>query len=298
MNKIRVCFVLLIVFAAAASIASLAQEVKMPNQTDSLRFAVIGDSGTGGRQANEVAAKVAASRAKFPFEFVLMLGDNLYGSENSRDFEKKFEKPYKLLLDAGVKFYAALGNHDDPARQISYKHFNMGGKKYYSFKPKPGVRFFALDSNYMDKAQLEWLDNELKASGSEWKIAFFHHPIYSSGLKHGSNVEIRSVLEPVLVKYGVDVVFTGHEHFYERIKPQKAINYFIVGSSAKLREENIGKTQLTAKGFDQDNVFLLAEITGDQMFFQTITRTGKTIDFGDVRRAERKTTAPAVSSVR
>jgi hypothetical protein len=287
MSKLRFGFVMLVLFAA---VAALAQEIRLPVQEDSLRFAVIGDSGTGQKEGYDVAAKAAASRARFPFEFVLMLGDNLYGSENPRDFERKFEKPYRALLDANVKFYAALGNHDDPARQISYKHFNMGGKKYYSFRPKLGVRFFALDSNYMDKAQLDWLDKELKASGSEWKIVFFHHPIYSSGLKHGSNVEIRTVLEPVLVKYGVDVVLAGHEHFYERIKPQKGINYFIVGSSAKLREENIGKTQFTAKGFDEDNVFMLAEIVGDQMFFQVITRTGKTIDFGDVRRAERKAT--------
>jgi 3',5'-cyclic AMP phosphodiesterase CpdA len=285
MNKLKLSLTVLILFAA---IAGLAQEIRLPNEQDSLHFAVIGDSGTGGRQEYEVADKLAASRQKFPFEFVVMMGDNLYGSESPRDFENKFEKPYRALLAANVKFYASLGNHDDPARQISYKHFNMGGKKYYTFRPKLGVRFFALDSNYMDKAQLEWLDNELKASGSEWKIVFFHHPIYSSGEKHGSNVELRSVLEPVLVKYGVDVVLAGHEHFYERIKPQKGINYFIVGSSAKLRSDNIGKTELTVKGFDEDNVFMLAEIKGDQMFFQVITRSGKTIDFGDVRRAERK----------
>lgn len=271
-----------------SGIVASAQDIRLPLQKESLRFAVIGDSGTGGRESYEIAKVLNGSRAKFPFEFVLMLGDNLYGGESPRDFEKKFEKPFQAPLAAGVKFYAALGNHDDPARQVSYKHFNMGGKKYYSFRPKPGVRFFALDSNYMDRTQLEWLENELKASGSEWKIIFFHHPIYSSGLKHGANVELRSVLEPVLIKYGVDLVLAGHEHFYERIKPQKGINYFIVGSSAKLREENIGKTAITAKGFDSDNVFMLAEITGDQMFFQVISRTGKTIDFGDVRRAERK----------
>jgi 3',5'-cyclic AMP phosphodiesterase CpdA len=293
MTKLRTGCVVLILLAA---IAGVAQDIRLPNKEDSLHFAVIGDSGTGKREEYEVAAKIAASRAKFPFDFVLMLGDNLYGSDGVKDFEKKFEKPYGPLLAANVKFYATLGNHDDPARQLSYKHFNMGGKKYYSFKPKDGVRFFSLDSNYMDKAQLQWLDNELKASGSEWKIVFFHHPIYSSGEKHGSNVELRSVLEPVLVKYGVDAVFTGHEHFYERTKPQKGITHFIVGSSAKLREGNIGKTDFTAKGFDSDNAFLLAEIVGDQMFFQAISRTGKTIDFGDVRRAERK--PAAVSSVK
>jgi hypothetical protein len=89
------------------------------------------------------------------------------------------------------------------------------------------------------------------------------------------------------VKYGVDVVLTGHEHFYEHIKPQQGINYFIVGSSGQLREGNIGKTELTAKGFDQDNTFMLAEISGDDMFFQVVTRSGKIADSGSIKRAER-----------
>ncbi len=132
-----------------------AQDIPLtvPNQPDSLKFAVIGDSGTGSSSQYRVGEKLAASRAKFPFEFVLMLGDNLYGSESERDYQKKFEEPYKPILDAKVKFYAALGNHDD-ANQRFYKHFNMNGEKYYSFKPKDGVRVFALDTNYMDKAQL------------------------------------------------------------------------------------------------------------------------------------------------
>jgi 3',5'-cyclic AMP phosphodiesterase CpdA len=258
-----------------------------------LRFAVIGDTGTGAKAQYQIADRLTAARGKVPFEFVIMLGDNLYGGEAPGDFRKKFEKPYQNLLNSGIKFYAALGNHDDPARQIGYKNFNMNGKRYYSFKPKDGIRFFALDSNYMDKEQLEWLENELKASGSDWKICFFHHPIYSSGEKHGSNVEVRSVLEPLLVKYGVDVVLSGHEHFYERIKPQKRINYFIVGSSAKLREGNVGKTDLTAKAFDSDNVFMLAEISGDTMNFQVISRTGETIDSGTVQRAEKAKTTQA-----
>jgi hypothetical protein len=73
-----------------------------------------------------------------------------------------------------VKFYASLGNHDVQG-QTQYKLFNMDGKKYYSFKPRNGVRFFAIDSNYVDAKQLEWLDKELAASGSDRKIAFFRH---------------------------------------------------------------------------------------------------------------------------
>src|SRR5262245_17485871 len=141
-----------------------AQNLRFPIQKDSVKFAVIGDNGTGDRREYDIAQKLTAVRAKFPFHFVVMMGDNLYGGESASDFQKKFEKPYQVLLNAGVKFYATLGNHDDPARQINYQKFNMGGKHYYSFKPKDGIRFFSLDSNYMDKKQLDWFENELKAS--------------------------------------------------------------------------------------------------------------------------------------
>jgi len=258
-------------------------------QPPALKFAIIGDTGTGTKPQYEIAQKLASTRAAFPFEFVIMLGNNMYGGESPKDFQNKFEKPYEALLSAGVKFYASLGNHDVPDREIVYKPFNMGGKRYYTFKPKDGVRFFALDSNYMDPKQLDWLEGELKASGSEWKICFFHHPLYSSGEKHGPSLELRKVLEPLLIKHGVDVVFAGHEHFYERIKPQNNIQYFILGNSAKLREEGIiTSSEITAKGFDTDETFMVAEVSGDEMSFQTISRTGKVIDSGKFRRAERK----------
>ena len=258
-------------------------------QKPELKFAILGDTGTGSTPQYEIGKKLTDTRSTFPFEFVIMLGDNMYGGESAKDFQNKFEKPYQSLLSNGVKFYAALGNHDVPDKQIAYKQFNMGGQRYYTFKPKDGVRFFALDSNYMDKKQLDWLENELKNSASEWKICFFHHPLYSSGEKHGPSLELRRVLEPMLIKYGVDVVFAGHEHFYERIKPQNDIQYFILGSSAKLRTDGISpNSSITAKGNDTENAFMVAEIVGDEMSFQTISRAGRLIDSGKFKRVERK----------
>jgi 3',5'-cyclic AMP phosphodiesterase CpdA len=285
--------VILILLLCLISVPSFAQkQLLLPGKQGSLRFAVIGDTGTGGKPQYEVASQLAEWRARFPFEFVLMMGDNLYGGENPKDYRSKFEVPYKPLLDAGVKFYASLGNHDD-ANQRFYKNFNMGGKRYYTFRPKPGIRFFALDSNYMDREQLGWLQTELRSSGSEWKICFFHHPLYSSGGRHGSDVELREVLEPVFVQFGVSAVFTGHEHFYERLKPQQGIYYFISGAGGQLRRGDIRKTNLTAKGFDQDNHFVLVEIAGDEMYFQAISRTGATVDSGVIARPQGNSKATA-----
>ncbi|HYP07243.1 MAG TPA: metallophosphoesterase [Bryobacteraceae bacterium] len=264
---------------------------RLPNKPDSVKFLVLGDTGTGDRAQYEIAQQAIRSRATFNYSFAILLGDNLYGGEKPSDYDKKFERPYKPLLDAGVKFYASLGNHDD-ANQRFYKHFNMNGERYYSFKPKDGVRLFALDSNYMTQEQLQWADKELASSGSEWKIAFFHHPLYSSGKRHGPDDELRQALEPLLVKHGVSVAFTGHEHFYERIKPQKGVHHFIVGSAGKLRKSNIRAQEQTARGFDQDLAFMLVEIDGDTMSFQTISRTGAVVDFGTVEKFGKK--APAV----
>ncbi|MCU1272734.1 MAG: hypothetical protein JWO48_165 [Bryobacterales bacterium] len=268
---------------ALATMPLWCQHLAVPNKSGSLKFAVIGDNGNGAKEEYDVAQRMVEYRKVFPFEFVTMLGDNMYGGESPKDFMNKFEAPYKVLLDAGVKFYATLGNHDDPD-QRNYKSFNMKGERYYTFKPKNGVRFFSLDTNYMDKPQLEWFEKELANSGSDWKIAFFHHPPYSSGETHGSSMSIRSVLEPLFVKYNVSVVLSGHEHFYERIKPQKGIQYFISGAGGQLRKGNINRDELLDKGFDQDRHFMLMEIDGDDLYFQAISRTGATVDSGVVHR--------------
>src|SRR6185436_12547033 len=232
---------ILALLLTVAPLLTAAQELRLPNKNGSLKFAVIGDTGEPSAGQIAIAKQMVSWRGRFPFEFALMMGDNLYGAEGARDYQKKFADPYKALLVGGVKFYAALGNHDD-AGQTQYKAFNMNGQKYYTFKPQNGVRFFALDSNYVDQKQLEWLDKELEASGSDWKIAFFHHPLYSSGATHGSADLQRQLLEPTFLKHGVNVVISGHEHFYERLQPQKGVAYFILGSSSKIRKGDLQKS--------------------------------------------------------
>lgn len=264
--------------------ASNGLDIKIPLQPNSVRFAVIGDSGTGDREQYEVAREMEAYREAVKFDFVIMLGDNIYGSHSPQDFVKKFEEPYKPLLDAGVKFYASLGNHDDPNGESLYKPFNMGGKRYYAFR-KGEVAFFALDSNYMDPRQLDWLEQNLKSSQGTWKVCFFHHPLFNDGRHHGPDIDLRSQLLPLFQRNGVNAVFSGHEHVYERIRPENNIYYFVLGSSGKLMTHDFHESGERVKGFDRDRTFMIVEIAGEKLYFQVISRTGETIDSGELTRA-------------
>jgi len=266
----------------------VAPDITLPTLKDSLKFAVIGDSGSGSSRQYETGRQLIAAHERFPFSFVVMLGDNIYGGESPRDFRKKFELPYAPLLQADVPFYATLGNHDDAEVQLAYKPFHFDGRRYYTYK-KGNAQFFVLDSTYVGKEQVQWFEAELLKSDAQWKIAYMHHPIYSSGRTHGSDMPLRAALEPILIGQGVDLVLAGHEHFYERIKPQHGVQYFTAGSAGKLREGNISThSLLTAAGFDSDLSFMLMEIAGDELSYQVISRLGKTVDSGSMlRRAAR-----------
>lgn len=264
-------------------------ECELPQEQKSVRFAVIGDGGTGGSEQYQVAQEMEKCREETAFDFVLMLGDNIYGGKSARDFERKFELPYKPLLAAGVRFYASIGNHDNPNERF-YKPFNMSGSRYYSFK-KGNVTFFVLDSNYMDSPQLGWLERELQTSDTAWKICYFHHPLYSDGKFHGPDADLRAILKPLFEKYGVNVVLSGHDHVYERIRPKNGIYYFVLGNSGELRYHNLKPAEDMLTGFDTDRDFMLVEIAGDKFYFKTISRTGQVVDSGVLDRPIRPATA-------
>jgi hypothetical protein len=272
--------------------AAPAVPLRLPLADNSVRFAVIGDFGTGDPPQYETATQMAAWHRGFPFDFVITTGDNLYGKQGPLDFERKFEVPYKPLLDAGVTFFASLGNHDQ-SQQVHYPPFNMAGRRYYTFTPPRGsVRFFALDSTgESGPAQMAWLERELAAATEDWKIAYFHHPLFSSGRRHGPASAWRAEVEPLFVKHGVQVTFAGHEHFYERLLPQQGIAHFISGGGGQLRKGDLRRSPQTAAGFDADRHFVLVEVAGNELHFQVVSRTGTTVDAGVIARAPVPTAA-------
>ncbi len=259
--------------------------VTLPMREGSLRLAVFGDAGRGTKDQYDMARVMEAYRQAVKFDWVLLTGDNIYGKDTPADMKNKFELPYKSMLDNGVKFYASLGNHDT-SNQRFYAPFNMNGEEYYRLD-RGGVSFYALNSNYLDKKQLDWLVEQLTKDKNAWRVAFFHHPPYSSGGRHGSDEEVRTILHPLFLKHGVDVVFTGHDHFYERTKPQDGITYFVSGGAGKIRKGDLKESStITAAGFDSDLSFMMIEFVGDEMHFQAISKANKTVDSGVLKRRD------------
>jgi hypothetical protein len=270
-----------------------AEEVlALPNRPGSIKFAAIGDAGRGDRPQYEVSAQMQAFREIFDYDFVVMLGDNVYDGGTPEDYRQKFELPYKPLLDKGVEFYATIGNHDD-VNQPMYKPFHMNGQRFYTFKADRSllakltdtdVEFFMVDTETIDRAQVAWLDDVMRRSTARWKIPAFHRPIYTSGRYAVPARIFRSLLEPVFLAHDVKVALSGHEHFYQRTPPQQGITYFISGGAGSLRERDIRRNALVAAGFDIDYHFMLFEVTRDRLFYQAISRTGHSVDAGVISR--------------
>ncbi len=294
------------------------------DSAEPLRFAVVGDSGTGDKYQRLIAQRMTEWHDRLPYGLVLMLGDNIYGGlfglggGNQKDFEEKFDQPYAQLLRRGVVFRATLGNHDmrgdDGAHLIrARERFHIDGPQgYYRFtagewfpaagaaglnkvkEEVPLVEFFVLNTvrveeDKQDPQQLAWLKQALAASRARWKIVYGHHPLYSSARRHGSDERLRQKLAPLL--HGGDgnepraeVVLAGHDHIYQRFHPQQGIAYFVCGSSGKLRRGNAEPSPLVAAVEDRQRTFMLWEATPEELRFRAINEQGQAFDCGVIER--------------
>ena len=275
--------------AAAASSVVRANESQIIPARTPVRVGLVGDWGTGKPEQMAIAERMAAAHASAPLDLVIGAGDNIYPDGSPERFGKCFERPFEALIRRDVPFYTCLGNHDvDGAQaQMRYPLFNMGGESYYTKAAGNGmVEFFMLDSNAFDSRQLAWLERALTTSSAVWKVPVFHHPLYSSARAHGSDESLRRVLEPVFVRHGVKVAFSGHDHVYQRVTPQQGVQYFVSGSGGKLREGNIEHDRYVAAGYDEDCHFMLLDVTSSRFAFKAINTRGLTVDSGEIAAPE------------
>jgi hypothetical protein len=241
---------------------------------DPVRFLVFGDSGGGNGDQHALRDKMY----EFPYSLILHTGDLAYDSGTLGQYEETVFGVYEGLF-RNLPFFPAAGNHDyrtddgAPFRSVFALPAD-NGEKWYSFDWGP-VHFVALDTESDYATQARWLDRDLAATRLPWKIVYMHRPPYSSG-HHGSDTNLRKKLAPVLEKHGVQLVLAGHDHDYERIKPQRGVHYMVTGGGGKGTRE-VGRSTFTE--FSAEVIhFVYGEIIGDKLVLHAIDASGQEFD--------------------
>ena len=262
---------------------------------DRLTFAAVGDTGSGGRQAMAVAERMALGYQGSPYGLVTHLGDLCYYGRVEDRFDDVFVRPMRPLIDAGVRFELAIGNHDgdlhhtDDSLAAIDAELRLLGTPARTYTTSHGpVDFFYLDSSspglFGDDAgeQLAWLDDALASSRNQWKVVCMHHPVFSSG-SHGSTPGAQDVLGPVLARRAVDLVLTGHDHHYERSRPVDGVTHVVSGGGCKTTP--VGRSRFTAAAASALQ-YLHVDVVGDRLTGRCVRADGQVLDRFELRARE------------
>jgi acid phosphatase type 7 len=233
-------------------------------------FVAFGDSGWNGPDQDAILEQLQT----VPLRLIVHTGDIAYESGTLGEFESTFFDVYAPLLRS-FPVFPAIGNHDssEAFRQV-YDLPRQGDHNWYSFD-YGDVHFVALDTNEMTDEQAAWLDRDLAASDREWRIVYGHHPPFSSG-EHGSSMRFRELFGPVLERHRVDLVLSGHDHDYERVKPQNGVHYVVTGGGGR-GTRPVGESAFTDFS-EQVLHFVYVEVEGDQLLLHAIDATGVEFD--------------------
>lgn len=266
-----------------------------PTTDDHVAFVALGDNGSGGRQALAVAAEMARTYQQMPFGLVTLLGDICYYGNFEDRFDDVFSRPMRPLVDAGVGFELAIGNHDADLRhsdeglaEIEAELRLLGTPGLYYTTSHGPADFFYLDSSVPGvfgtsaPKQWDWLADALAASSNQWRIVVMHHPPYSSG-RHGSTPGARDRLEPILRRHNVDLVLAGHDHHYERTHPLSGTTFVVSGGGCKTT--TVGRSHFTAVS-ESTLQFLHVDIRGDRLIASSIRPGGSVADRFELRAGD------------
>ncbi len=293
-----------------------ASEVVLPSDTDgAMSFIVFGDSGKGTREQY----RLAQAMGEWKPDFYVHTGDVVYGSGERAKYASRFFAPYASEL-ARRPFWPSLGNHDLPNVSAYHEVFELPengptglpAERNYWFDAGP-CRFVVIDTTSVEDDEdstlansiAPWARDVLSEPGPQWRFCVFHHPPFTGG-KYEENVRIQETLVPVFEETGVDIVFNGHDHMYQRMRPLRAgtvttrdeggVVYVITGAGgARLYEPRDAAPAYVAKMNHAVHSFTLIKIADDTLTLYQLDADGNTLDEWSctVRTTRRTTTAPA-----
>jgi Calcineurin-like phosphoesterase len=238
-------------------------------------FVVLGDWGTGLNASDRVAERMCKWRKKHPFNLVVTTGDNIYPSGSASDFEDNFFDPFSCLLDNGVRWRSALGNHDvitdNGQPELDEPAFGMKARNYVV--RMSGVRFVVANSNNIRRG---WLRRKLGADeGDAWTIVAFHHPVFSPG-DHGSTPGFADWMPKLFARKGVDLVVNGHDHLYSVTRPVREIRYVVTGGGGTSLYDCHDEPHVVL--CRERHHFLYVRVDEDAMTVRAVPAKGKVFD--------------------
>lgn len=229
------------------------------------------------RTNHEIHKKIEQEIIKLEPVMVFHTGDFVEDGSSATQWEIFNEITFELRKN--TKFYPALGNHEGNS-DLYYDNFDLPNNEQWYSQDYNGIHFVVLDSNAdtsTTSEQYEWLASDLeeKASQKEFIVATFHHPPFTVG-KHSEASALQATIVPLFEEHGVDIVFNGHDHNYQR----NFVNniYYIVtgGGGAPLYE------QTTTKSYNQKFLasynFCTLEIVGDDIVVKAYDENSNLID--------------------
>jgi len=267
-----------------------------PRPGEPFRFLVIGDSGSGQRAQRQIARLLPG----WAPDFVLHAGDLITPAGERELFPTRFFRPYADLM-ASSPIYACLGNHDyliergQPLLDTFLLPSNgppgeqPGRHWWFDFG---GARFVAVDSNhdypYFRDTVAPWLDKVLAGAGDRWKICLWHEPVYTNGDHYAPAAKLLMSLVPVVEKYHCSLVFSGHQHLYERswpIRDGKIVGqgegtvYIVTGAGGcNLYQARSPQSPFIAACRDDQNSFTAVDVTSERLALRQIGADGHILD--------------------
>lgn len=247
-----------------------------PSYVVPFRFIAMGDT----RNGHDKHKNILSGAKKFNPAFALNSGDLVGAGTDPKEWDKYFDVAGDFMKDVPV--YPTLGNHEMDSPHY-YKYFSLpqnGDKEHYYSFAYSNALFIVLDTNApynTSSAQKKFLIDQLSASREfDFRVVMFHHPMYSSS-KRPPNLNIRKMFSPIFKKYKVDIVFNGHDHFYERSIDENGVQYVIAGGGGAPLY-NFEKDNPESKVKKMAYHFLVVEVSGSVMKAKAIDIDGGIFD--------------------
>jgi predicted phosphodiesterase len=252
-----------------------------PNHNIPFKFVVYGDT-----QANpDIHKKIAEKILQINPDLILHTGDIVSNGTKNYQWTSLFFDPLRNVIDH-IPIFTCLGNHERNAQNY-FDFFSLpNNESWYSFNYS-NCHFIVLDTNKdygKNSQQYKWLKDDLLKTDTKWKFAFFHHPPYTSG-RHPSNLKVRALLTPLFRKHGVDIVFSGHNHLYERSYPinsaftqdDSAVTYVVSGGGGGTLYDFSPNNIWTASVSKAHN-FCVVNVDGASLDFKALDTDGQVLD--------------------